>query len=539
MRFQKLFLSILSGVLLWLAWPTYGFAVLLFVAIVPLLWMEQSIRKECYGKSNFKVWSIAYVGLLIWNVATTYWLINSTVFGFLFANLVNTALMATVFLGYHIIAKRTTQGAALTFLACLWMCFEWLHLHWEFSWPWLNLGNGFSEYTSWIQWYEYTGTFGGTLWVWIVNIAIFKGLIVIKQTVNKERRQQFFFKYGIISLALILLPIIASFIIESHTRNLSEDSQTAEVLILQPNIEPYQEKYTLTNNQIAAKLVQLASQNISDRTRLIVAPETVLADHIIMDDLDIDESIQTLRKFLYNYQGTSLMGGISLLEVFSDEKRKTKQSNFDPTSLLYFNDYNSAFLLGTSKEIELYHKSKLVVGVENFPYKSVLEPVIGNAMISMGGASYTKTTQKERGVFNLQPIIAAPIICYESVYGSYLNGYDSQEANLFTIITNDAWWGNTQGHKQHLSIARLRAIEYRKYVARSANTGISAIINHYGDIEQQLDYDTVGSIKGTVRLKDQRTFYSRNGDYISRIAAFGALFIILFSSLRRGKTKRK
>ncbi|MFZ8281203.1 nitrilase-related carbon-nitrogen hydrolase, partial [Staphylococcus aureus] len=78
--------------------------------------------------------------------------------------------------------------------------------------------------------------------------------------------------------------------------------------------------------------------------------------------------------------------------------------------------------------------------------------------------------------------IAAPIICYESIYGEYIRTYVQKKATLLSIITNDGWWGNTPGYQQHLAYAKLRAIENNRWVVRSANTGVSAIINNKGNL---------------------------------------------------------
>ena len=104
-----------------------------------------------------------------------------------------------------------------------------------------------------------------------------------------------------------------------------------------------------------------------------------------------------------------------------------------------------------------------------------------------------------------------------------------------SIITNDAWWGNTQGHKQLLSYARLRAIENRRSIARSANTGISAFINAKGEIEQQLDYEEQGALVGEVELRDEITFYSRYGDYLARWSIF--LFVLILLVAISGRLK--
>src|SRR5699024_4401579 len=127
--------SALTGVLLALAWPTYGFPLLLFFGFVPLLLVEFDLRQKKVKRLGWKVFGLAYLGFFIWNLITTYWIYYSTPEGAAFALLVNTLLMSLVFLIYHHTARRINFTASGVFLASLWMCFEYLHLHWDFSWP--------------------------------------------------------------------------------------------------------------------------------------------------------------------------------------------------------------------------------------------------------------------------------------------------------------------------------------------------------------------------------------------------------------------
>jgi len=533
---KTLLLSILSGILLWLGWPTYGVPFLLFFAFIPLLIAEYNIRLTAKKARGWKVLGCSYLAFFIWNIATTSWLYFATPFGMWFAVLVNSLFMALVIWMYHLFARNATTGAALSFLACLWIAFEYLHLHWDFSWPWLNLGNGFSEYPDLIQWYEFTGAFGGSLWIWVTNISLF---LLYKRFRESGTPINLFVSVKVvrISLTLIGIPILISFFLKPSDE-LSE--QTAEVIILQPNIDPYEEKYDLENDSIVKMLAQLIDQKITATTDLIIAPETVLARSIELDNVPYDPSVNRLSQYLNNVPNTSYLGGISMLERFRNAEKVTTQSNYYAAGDFYYNDFNSALFLKNGNAPELYHKSKLVVGVENFPYKSLLQPILGDAMIDLGGTVATKTTQADRSVFQTtQGSKVAPIICYESVYGDYVTDYVKNGAQFLAIITNDAWWGNTQGHQQHLSIARLRAIESRRWIARSANTGISAVINPAGMVVNQLEYETQGSIKTTIGLSDEMTFYSLHGDYIARIACGMGLFILLFGIFKRGTMKRK
>ncbi|HRZ78204.1 MAG TPA: nitrilase-related carbon-nitrogen hydrolase, partial [Bacteroidales bacterium] len=123
-------------------------------------------------------------------------------------------------------------------------------------------------------------------------------------------------------------------------------------------------------------------------------------------------------------------------------------------------------------------------------------------------------------------------------YGGFFSGFVRNGAELMFIITNDGWWGNTAGHRQHLTFASLRAIENRRSIARSANTGISAFVNQRGDILQATPYWEPAVIRGTLPANSQKTFYTIQGDYLARIAAFVTAFMLLIS-ITQGILKRR
>lgn len=524
---RYLLLALASGLLLSFGWPTWGFPLLLFVGFVPLLIAEREIRISTKKRKGWRVLLFAYIAFLTWNIIKTNWLWFSSEFGAIFAITVNSLLMALVFLLYHHFAKRTTFFISTVFLTSLWICFEKMHLNWEFSWPWLNLGNGFSETISWVQWYEFTGTFGGTLWVWIVNLALFKSYILYREFKQKN----ILFRGSIKAGVYILVPIVVSLIMyHSYT----EEGKTVNVIVLQPNIDPYSEKYNITNDEIATLLFDLTESKITPETDFVISPETVFADIERIEIFDNSLITNRIRDFVSNYPGVNFLSGVSLYKVFDDPKQVTLQTNTFPNGL-YYNTYNSAFMISDKPEMDLYHKSKLVVGVESTPYVGIIKPLLGDIMLDLGGTVAMKTTQDYRGVFKSKDgrFATGPIICYESVYGEFVTGYIRNEVNFLSIITNDAWWGETQGHKQHLSLAKLRAVETRRSIARSANTGISGYINQRGDLGETLTYNTQGALAGTIYLNDKITFYVKYGDYVYRIALFILIGVILIAFTRR------
>jgi apolipoprotein N-acyltransferase len=120
--------------------------------------------------------------------------------------------------------------------------------------------------------------------------------------------------------------------------------------------------------------------------------------------------------------------------------------------------------------------------------------------------------------------------------------YVKKGANLIFVITNDGWWGDTPGYHQHNAYSCIRAIETRRSIARSANTGISSLINQRGEVLQELGWWQRGAIKGILNANERLTFYVMNGDYIGRTAGFFALLIALLyivQTLREIKSRTR
>ena len=529
---KNFFLAILSGSLLAASWVTYGITPLIFIAFVPLLLADSHIRSH-YKHTKRKIFILSYIAFLIWNIVSTWWIWNSTQVGAVLAISINSLLMTLTFLLYHLVAKRSTQKLSLIFLVAIWLSFEKFHLWWDISWPWLNLGNVFSEKITWIQWYEYTGAFGGSLWVWLLNIIFY---IAAKDYLTDKNRALLAKRVGI-AMLFFAIPVVISYY--SYINYSEKGLKTADVVVLQPNIDPYEEKYQFSNESTSEAISYFLLDKLDHKVNFIITPETMFARNILIDELANSAPVNTLKNLFLAFPQVNWVVGVSLLKFIEDKKDVTAQSNYLAEKDIWYNDYNSAFLLNydyfRSDTLPLYHKSKLVVAVENFPYQHLLKPILGDMLINLGGTVALKTTQSERSVFTGRETFgkAAPIICYETVYGEFVTDYIKKGANFLAILTNDAWWGDTQGYKQLLSYTRLRAIETRRSVARSANTGISAFINGRGDILKALPYRDFNTLRCTIALNEEVTFYVRMGDYIARIAGFLAFFIFLYAIAKK------
>jgi apolipoprotein N-acyltransferase len=326
---------------------------------------------------------------------------------------------------------------------------------------------------------------------------------------------------------VILLGPIAFSLIRFHTYK--EKSDPKEIVVIQPNIDPYQKFVSIPSlDQTYVQLTE-ASRVAGPETDYFIAPETSINNDIWMDEIENIPDIRLIRQFLKAYPRASYIPGIQCYRKVDTSKKLPDNARQFPGTDKYFESFNAAIQLDSSRRVPYYFKSKLVVGVEKMPYAKHLR-FLENLTLKLGGTLRGWGTQDYRGVFYsaTDSTRVSPIICYESIFGEFVTGYVKNGANLLFVVTNDGWWGDTPGYRQHAGFSSLRAIETRRSIGRSANTGISCLINQRGEVIQKLGWWKRGALKGTLNANDALTFYVRNGDYIGRVAAFFSLLIVLF-----------
>ena len=518
---QLLGLSAFSGLLLFAAWPSSPFTWLIFIAFVPLLLALQSVNQT---KSVF---GYSFIAMLIWNASTTWWLWNSTSVGAIAAIIANSLLMCLPWWGFAICKKKYSTRVAFIYLIFFWLGFEYIHLNWELSWPWLTLGNVFANQPAFIQWYEFTGVGGGTLLVWIMNYLVFEAFnAFIYKAINRIIIQK--------TAMVIVVPMIVFGISVLIKPSQSIKRNRNNIVVVQPNIDPYQ-KFELSNaNEQINLLLSLSNSAIDSNTQLIIWPETAMSVAEWQENITSNLYYQPIFIFAKKHPNITILSGIETFKNYGTVKQTPTAHT--SSSGMYYDAFNAAIAIKAGEPIQLYNKSKLVPGVESLPsFLRFMSPVFEQFGGSTGG--YGKSASSSVFKSNGNEIISAPIICYESIYGEYVNSYVQKGANLLTIITNDGWWGNTPGHLQHLAYARLRAIETRRWVARSANTGISAIINEYGEIVEQQPWNKSCIIKYNIPLNNEITFYVKHGDYIFLIGLIGSLLFVILGTYNKIKKR--
>lgn len=512
-------LALSGAALLALGWYP-PFAPLLFIGLVPLLVLEERLRLR-------SLWFWTILMFLGWNVGAIWWLWNASGWFTLGAWIPNAILMSLPVV-LASLTRRLSDGRFrfLPFIA-FWLSFEYLHQNWGLTFPWLNLGNALGAYPAWAQWYEYTGSLGGSLWLLVGNVLAYEVFV-------RHSRH-------VLALALwVLMPL--GFSLYLFYTFSPQEVTPVEVVVVQPNLDCYAEKFAMNPKtgepstshvpytEQVNRLQQLAEEKITPQTRFVAFPETALHKNVEEAYLFTKQNPEfyQLQRWLQQHPDLSLITGMDSYLVYENGLEPSPTARTAPNGLVY-DKFNTALFMQADGAHEFYHKSKLVIGAETTPFRSAMPVVLKDMSGSLG-------VQAERELFphptDSLHLKAAPVICFESVYGEFVTGYEGM--NLIFVITNDGWWGNTPGHTQHLRFSQLRAIEMRRPVARSANTGISCFINAKGEITSSLGYNQMGALRGVVEASSAApTLYAQHGDYLGRLAAFLALAFLLSAYIRR------
>ena len=470
-------LALLSACLMYLAWPPFHYTTpLLLVGLVPLLLALDNIFQAKTGKTGKRVFLTAGLTFLLWNTACIYWVYNAinavnnpvvSVFVSMIPFGLGALLMTFAFWLYYRLRRITHKKVAYAGLISFYVAMEYLHQTWDLGFPWMTLGNGLAGMHQLAQWYEYTGVYGGSVWILLSNILAFEAWKQFRSGAKGYLK----FRPALVWSLFIVLPVALSL---TKYNQYVEKSVPVNVVTVQPNIDPYQKFGGISAAEQLNILIHLSDSVAQPNTEYFLWPETAISDTANEDQIRSDSGFQTAQHFLGKYKNGTLITGIESIKFYPDQQTLSARRYDNNT---FVDVFNAAVQIENSANVQFYHKSKLVPGVEKMPFPTLLS-ILNPLFEGFGGTIGSYGWQKEPSVFfAYSGIGVAPVICYESLWGEWIGQAVKNGAQFIAIITNDGWWGNTSGKDQHLLYAKLRAIESRRYVVRSANTGISCFIN--------------------------------------------------------------
>lgn len=503
-RQHRFLLATGIGLLMGLAFPPLPLVFL----VVPAWALLLHLTNQVDGLKRRQQFLLFFHVFILWNIIATYWISNTAFAAGIVAIFVNTLLMTVPLLFYTNTKKHFDPKYHFYLFAGAWLAFEFFHFRWEAHWPWLTLGHHGMAFPSFVQWYEMTGVLGGSLWILLMAWLLHRFVIQTDRSKKLVQGRQF--------VIIVVVPMMLSLIIKTKT---IPSIGKASVAVVQPNYEPHYVKDRITAIDEVRHFLALSRQVVTDSTDYLIFPETSFG--ISLSRWETNYTVKQLRHFLAQYPNLTLVTGLNtnkILEPGTPHDEFTRTYIGKQQDTVYWENHNSAMRMAKELPDEIYYKSKLVPGAEYFPFKKILffiKPLIDK----LGGSGSGLRKQPERESFGgVDGHEVAPVICYESVYGEYVSDYVRKGAEYIAVMTNDGWWDETAGHQQHLGLSVLRAIEQRKWIARSANSGISCFIDPKGTILQPTAYDEAAAIIQTVEPNTIHTLYFRLGDIIGRLA---------------------
>ncbi|MCX6179277.1 MAG: apolipoprotein N-acyltransferase [Chlorobiales bacterium] len=525
--------SVLSGVLLGVSFPTYPFIrleLLAWVALVPLLISLRSVEKV--GELFRRV----YIAMLIFCVISLWWVSLATLPGGILTLVAQAFFLTVPLLGFYTIKKTAGYHFALFSLPFLWVAWEWAYMQQDLSLGWLTLGNSQSNLNFMIQYVDLTGVWGVSFWIVWFNVLVLLALIGSR-------------KDALRSVAFMAVMIVAPLIYAAvvfHREGLEgrKDFQL-RVTLVQPDINPHEKWQRNNSADIMEKYYRMTNRAVREnRPDLVMWPETAIPFYIL-DKANADD-LQNLRLSLRMWNTALLTGFSDIIYYPAGGQPDTEHyGKNDQSANRFFETYNASMLLVPGNGApQIYRKMRLVPFAERVPYVDYF-PWLGNLTFSLAGikgwGKGHDTTIMELQSSRYGKVNLANIICYESIFPGLVTEFVRKGAQVLTLVTNDGWYATSYGPYQHLAIGRIRCIENRRAMARCANTGLTVIINKYGQIIDEIPWWQEQTLTAEVPLETEMTFYTSNPDMLPKAALVisAGLFLFGFIKGRRGSTIRK
>jgi apolipoprotein N-acyltransferase len=372
------------------------------------------------------------------------------------------------------------------------------------------LGNLLAKNTAFIQWYEYTGVLGGSLWILTSNIIFFKVL--------SDRRKIYLFLS-----CVVVLPVFASLII---TRTeIIKPGMCVNAQVVHTTLKCESEKYTKSELELVNYHSNLIRDSYADSVQLVILPENaIILLNRSLDGVGNNPLLDTLASAVDTKKTAILTGAV--VKAILPRNTYSPNSNYDERTQRDYLIYNSAlFLKGNVAIPEVQVKNKLVPFNEYVPYAAYAE-LFGIGLQPDGLKSFSPSNARD--VFDLIDVakIGSPI-CYETLFGEYITAFVRKGASILVIILNEGWYNNHGIAERFLHYASLRAIETRRTVLRSSNQGYSSITDKRGNI--LATRTTQGSLMAKGKLGNGLTFYSIYGDLIGLASLITLALILIFN----------
>jgi apolipoprotein N-acyltransferase len=505
MKKRDILLSLLSGILLIFSFPNFDLEFLAWFALVPLFYSIDGKGLYHSFKLGFFTGLVSFLGILYWIIVAVHTYGNVS---FILSGLILLLLVTylSLFTGAFTFLTRLIQTRSgiqtILFTPILWVALEYLRSFLLTGFPWAYLGHTQYLNLPFIQMADITGVYGLSFVILSVNAALFAVL-------HQWPKRTFPFKEVAITVLILLSFLIYGYVKIRHVDRETIKSPPLKLALVQGNIDQsikWDKSFQLETLKIYRRLSMRVAE---DKPDLIIWPET--ATPFFFQEA---KEYQPIVLEIPEKTNAFLLFGTPFYKI---EKGKV-------------NYYNSAFLISPSKKlIGKYDKIHLVPFGEYIPLRKLLffiESSIGEGIGNFKPGKESFNFSLPQGKFGV-------LICFEIIFPDLCRRFVKDGADFLVTITNDAWFGRTSASYQHLSMATFRAIENRVFIARAANTGISAFIDPKGKIVDQGGIFAEEAMNGTIHLSRNKTFYTLYGDVFAWICSGFSIFFLLHALIRK------
>jgi apolipoprotein N-acyltransferase len=432
---------------------------------------------------------------------------------------------------YFFIKRHIGNKTALFAFPFLYNSLEYLRSVDETAFPWLTLGNTQSYYLPIVQITSVIGVYGLSFIIVVFNVLIY--------TAYKNFRYESF-RFTLNKLSIIVIILVSLFIYGKVILNDAiYDGKKITVGIVQPNFDPWEKWGADELDEQLDIYLQLSDSAAKNGAELIVWPESALPVYLLNERYE--NYVLRIKDFCRENR-VAILTGLPLIHFYSSKEEAKEHSKKLQNSDYYYDTYNGVVLFQPDLDsIQEYGKMNLVPFAERAPYLDYL-PFLGD-LIKWGVGISNWSVWDKQTIFNYKTRDGdsakfSAAVCYESVFPSFNSEFVKNGAQFIVVVTNDSWYGKLSGPYQHKQYAVFRAVENRRWIVRSANGGISCIIDPFGRTIYETKLFERTFFVGDIYLNNEITYYVQYRDLISYFSVIFSGLIISISFIKKFGVKR-
>jgi apolipoprotein N-acyltransferase len=516
-------LPVFSGVLLALAAIPSKIWYLSFIAFVPLLVASDF---ALLTKKPFRTFAIQLlITLVVFYGWVGFWIFRTANLGFIIGFLIVVPFVILVS-PYILFIQKGRKYASVYFISA-WLTAEFAQNYFQLGSPFFNLGHNPGAAPGLIQWYEYTGAAGGTLWILAVNFLIYS---LGKSWFNDRKR---IIRKALTALGVLLIPVAVSLIIFYTYR---EKGEKAEVLVVHPCTDNRDVKYQKNIYELMDIYLAIMREGLTPETQYVVLPETAITNAGWVADLNNNLVFDHFRDKTVGYPDLKLITGAITYKAIPEVERiagykKIPGIRFSEKYKTWYFTYNSALLVEKSAPVQIRIKDRLVPYQEYAPYP-LLMPRIRPVGIDFQFSSHKNNSQVFKSEKSEK---TAALLCYELVYSYLFRIAAHKKAELFFVLLNEGWYKDPKVPRQFLQLSSIRAIENRRGIAHSSNMGISAFIDQRGKVIARNESKSPGYLIHEMMMCSKLTLFSLIGNFLGFTALINFTVMIFRELIIRKK----